>query len=99
MIAILEPTEKRSAQRIPTDVRASVTGDGAFVACAIRNVADDGAKVKLLAHPAHLYLEEGTEVYLNVPAFSALCGRVIWIDEDYLGIQFNEPHQVTAHMH
>ncbi len=99
MIKALEPQEKREFQRIPMDVRASVTGEGAFIACSIRNVADDGAKVMLLAKCEHLHIAEGSDICLNVPKYDELCGRVIWVHDEYLGIQFDEHHTMNALLH
>lgn len=98
MILALEPTEKREFQRIPMDVKSSITGDGVFIASIICNIADHGAKIKLLAEPDYLHITDDTEISLNIPKFGELSGRVTWINDDYLGIQFDDSHQVTTHL-
>ena len=99
MAHALKLAEKRYFQRIPADIKASLTGDGAFVACAISNVTDVGAKVRLLVEPGYLQIAKGSEICLNIPNFDQLCGSVIWIEDGYLGILFHESHPVTAYMH
>ncbi|MBT3557270.1 MAG: PilZ domain-containing protein [Rhodospirillales bacterium] len=98
MAHALKPIEKRYFQRIPADIKGSVTGDGAFVACSIDNLTDCGAKVRLLVEPGYLQITEGSEIHLNIPNFDQLCGQVVWIDESDLGILFNESHPVTAYL-
>jgi|SaaInl4_135m_RNA_FD_contig_21_3619682_length_838_multi_3_in_0_out_0_1 hypothetical protein len=99
MTSVFSSTEKRDFQRIPVDARASITGDGTFIACTISNVADDGAKVRLLVEPDNLRIAKGAEVSLNIPKYEDFSGRVIWIEDGYMGIQFDESQHVAPSLH
>jgi len=94
-LAILPPTEGRSAVRRIVNLAAHLRDPGAtLVDAEVRDLSTDGFMAE-----AGLALEPGAIVWLKLPGLEPQSSRVAWAEDGKIGCQFSTPlHPLTLEM-
>jgi hypothetical protein len=81
--------EKRQSERYPLmlDAEAALGGDALEIT--IFDVSAGGAKVRFKEDPLK-------HIVLKVPPFGEFEGEIVWKDDEYVGIKFNEDQKKMA---
>lgn len=87
--------ERREFERLPILLEATVTVDSDVINCVILDVSAGGAKVQLKGTDVHLKDDQFKLIVLNVPGFGDFDGQIIWTDDEYIGINFNDNHKMS----
>jgi|SaaInl7_100m_RNA_FD_contig_21_2786373_length_910_multi_4_in_0_out_0_2 hypothetical protein len=96
MTVVSEYAEQREFDRLHLMIDATAVINGEEQACNLLNICAGGAKVQLTAMPADASFNKGDEVSLHVPKFDEFDGVIVWTDEEYFGIRFDENHKTIA---
>ena len=89
-------TEQRQHDRFPIMMSAGVSfGDGEFEAV-LFDISAGGAKVQIKGPSG--YLDSGTmkAAILNIPGFGEFSGEVVWTDDEFIGIKFDESQKAMV---
>ena len=89
-------TDRRQFDRHPLMLEAQVTiGAGSF-AVLIFHISAGGAKVQSLdaGKVTEIVLPKST--VLDIPDYGGYEGDIIWIDHEYIGIEFHENHKTMV---
>ena len=81
--------EKRQFERYPLMLEAEVALGGEAIAITIFDISAGGAKVRFKEDPLK-------RIVLKVPPFGEFEGEVVWKDDEYVGVKFNEDQQKMA---
>ena len=89
-------TERRQHERYPVMLEAAVTTSSESFAAVIFNISACGAKMHLKdAWNAAENAMPKTAV-LEIPEYGGFEGDIVWIDDDFIGINFHENHKTTV---
>lgn len=79
--------ETRSDSRRPVDINASLRTMGANgIGCLVSNISIAGFMATSYAP-----MERASPIWLSVPGFPAMAARVVWVEENRVGCQFETP--------
>lgn len=79
--------DARSDMRRPLDLNASLRTAGTNgIGCLVSNISIAGFMASSYAP-----VERNSPIWLSIPGFPALPARVIWVEEDRIGCQFETP--------
>ena len=94
-LAILPPTEGRSAERRIVNLAARLRDPGAtLVDAEVRDLSTDGFMAE-----TGLSLDTGAIVWLKLPGLEPQNSRVVWTEDGKIGCQFATPlHPLTLEM-
>jgi len=73
----------------------TVTFSGGAYDTALIDVSAGGAKFCFKMPPPKMP-DRGTPISIEIQPFGEFDGEVMWIDDDYAGIKFDENHKATA---
>ena len=90
-----EFTDRREFERYPLMLEASVTFSGEYYDVVLIDISAGGAKFQFKIVPPALP-DTDTEVSIEVPPHGGFYGNIVWTDEDYAGIEFDENHKAAA---
>ena len=82
--------ERREFDRFPLMMTAAVAQNGGNLGAVIFDISEGGAKVQMTESPFDAATDIAGPVTLLVPKFGKFEGEVIWIDDEYFGMKFNE---------
>ncbi len=89
-------TDRRQFDRHPLMLEAAVTIGGESFAAVIFDISADGAKVQLKDAGNAAENAMPKTAVLEIPVFGGFEGDIIWIDDDFIGIDFHEDHKTTV---
>lgn len=94
-LAILPPTEGRSAERRIVNLAARLRDPGAtLVDAEVKDLSTDGFMAE-----TNLSLDTGAIVWLKLPGLEPQNSRVVWTEDGKIGCQFATPlHPLTLEM-
>lgn len=79
--------DARSDVRRPLDLNASLRTAGTNgIGCLVSNISIAGFMATSYAP-----VERGSPIWLAIPGFSAVPARVIWVEDNRIGCQFETP--------
>ena len=81
--------EKRQFERYPPMLDAEVALGGEALAITIFDISAGGAKVRFKEDPLK-------HIVIKVPPFGEFEGEIMWKDDEYVGVKFNEDQQKMA---
>jgi hypothetical protein len=81
--------EKRQFERYPLMLDATVALGGDALEMTIFDVSAGGAKIRFKKDPLK-------SIVLKIPPFGEFEGEVVWKDEEYVGVKFNENQEKMA---
>ena len=81
--------EKRQFERYPLMLDAEVALGGEALAITIFDVSAGGAKIRFKEDPLK-------HIVIKVPPFGEFEGEIMWKDDEYVGVKFNEDQQKMA---
>lgn len=88
-------SDRRRAERFPLMLDAvAVLPNGRYEAT-LMDISAGGAKFKLEDAPLEP-IEHGLTMSIEIPPFGGFYGFIVWIDESFAGMEFDENHKVTA---
>ncbi len=89
-------TERRQHERYPLMLEAAVTIGSETFAAVIFDISAGGAKVQLKEAGNAAENAMPKTVVLDIPEYGDYEGDIIWIDDDYIGINFHENHKTMV---
>ena len=90
--------ERRRHERYPLMMEAGVLIGGEALGAEIINLSAGGAKLRLRKIEEHLSCDPADSIILHIPNFGGFEGKVIWKDDDYVGLMFNEDHKTLVNL-
>ncbi len=81
--------EKRQSERYPLMLDAEVGLGGEALDITIFDISAGGAKIRFKEDPLK-------RIVLKVPPFGEFEGEVVWQDDEYVGMKFNEDQEKMA---
>ncbi len=89
-------TERRQHERYPLMLEAAVTIGGESFAAVIFYISAGGAKVQLkdAGNAAENAMRKTT--VLEIPEYEGFGGDIVWIDDDFIGINFHDNHKTMV---
>ena len=89
-------TDRRQFDRHPLMLEAHVTIGGEGFAVLIFDISAGGAKVQALdaGKVAEIALPE--TAVLAIPEYGGYEGDIVWIDDEFIGIDFHENHKTMV---
>ena len=81
--------EKRQFERYPLMLDAVVAVGGDALDITIFDVSAGGAKIRFKEDPLK-------HIVIKVPPFGEFEGEIMWKDDEYVGVKFNEDQQKMA---
>jgi len=87
--------DRREYERFPLMLEASVVFSDEHYDVVLIDISAGGAKFQFKMIPPSLPSPE-TEVSIEVPPHGGFYGNLVWSDDDYAGIEFDENHKVAA---
>ncbi len=87
--------DRREAERFPIMMRASVMAGEDTLEATIFDVSASGAKVRLDGTNIPAPENMAPNVVLHIPAYGEFPADVVWRDEEYLGLKFQEDHSAA----
>ncbi len=87
--------ERRESERFPIMMRASVMAGDVNLEATIFDVSAGGAKVRLDGTDIPAPENMAQNVILHIPAYGEVPADVVWRDEEYLGLRFQQDHSVA----
>lgn len=88
-------TDRRKTERFPLMLGAKAALPNGRYDATLMDISAGGAKFKLEEAPLEP-LEPGLSMSIEIPPFGGFFGFIVWIDEDFAGMEFDENHKVTA---
>lgn len=92
-----EFTERREFERFPLMLDCSVSYNGSVHDVSLIDISASGAKFQFKVVPSVLP-GEGVEVVIEVPRHGGFYGELVWTDDDYAGMKFDENHKMAANL-
>ena len=91
-------TENHRFARYLLMLEAEVSIGGEAFGCVIFGLSAGGAKVRLRGAEglSERYLSEPVD--LHIPRFGGFEGEIIWKDDEFVGIKFNENHKTIVNL-
>lgn len=90
--------EQRQFERYPLMLESTVAVGQEVIDCVIFNISAGGAKLRLMGAEVHPENDEIVTIVLQIPGFGDFEGKVIWTDDEYIGIQFRESHKTMVNL-
>lgn len=87
--------DQRRSERVPLMLDISVSLGGADYQAVLLNISGEGAKVQV-RELGSTGVTKGSLAEINVPRFGAFEGSIVWVDDIFFGMEFDENHKVTA---
>ena len=89
-------TERRQFDRHPLMLKAQVTIGAESFAAVIFEISAAGAKVQLkdAGKVAEIVLPK--TAVIEIPEYGGFEGDIVWIDDEFIGIDFHESHKTTV---
>ncbi len=87
--------EQRRTERVPLMLDILVSFGEAEFAATLLNISGDGAKVQV-RELGETGAGPGAEAKIDVPRFGPFEGTIIWVDDIFFGMAFDENHKATA---
>ena len=91
-------TERRQFERFPLLKEAEALVDGTTLGAVIFDITLDGAKIRLTDSELHPENDIAKPISLIIPDAGILEGRVIWTDDEYVGIRFDENQKTMLNL-
>lgn len=89
--------ERRESERFPLMLDCSVTFTGDSYDVVLIDISAGGAKFQFKFVPP-TPPAEGAETVLEVPRHGGFYGEIVWTDDDYAGMAFDENHKMAANL-
>ena len=90
--------EKRQFERYPLMLESTVLVGQAVLDCVIFNISAGGAKIRLKGSEIRPKNDQIESIVLHIPGFGEFEGRIVWTDDEYVGIQFRESHKTMVNL-
>ncbi len=90
--------ERRRHERYPLMMEAGALIGGEALGAVIIDLSAGGAKLRLRETEDHRSYDPADAIVLHIPKFGGFEGRVVWKDDDYVGIMFNEDHKTLVNL-
>ncbi len=90
--------EKRQFERYPLMLESTVSVGQAVLDCVIFNISAGGAKIRLKGSEIRPKNDQIESIVLHIPGFGEFEGRIVWTDDEYVGIQFRESHKTMVNL-
>ncbi len=90
-------TERRQHERLPLMMPAETLFEGATLDTVILDISLGGAKIRLTdaeLHPTDI----AKAIVLDIPKAGTMEGEVIWIDDEYVGIKFDDGQKTMLNL-
>lgn len=87
--------DQRRTERVPLMLEISVSIGALVNKALLLNISGEGAKVQVPSL-SDADCGPGSEAEIIVPRFGSLSGSIVWIDDIFFGMEFDENHKVTA---
>ena len=91
-------TERRRHERYPLMLEAGVLMGGDALGASIIDLSAGGAKLRLRGADVLQYYDLSASIVLHIPNFGGFEGKVVWKDDDYVGVMFNENHKTLVNL-
>ena len=89
-------TERRQHERYPLMLEAAVTIGSERFAAVIFNISAGSAKVRLKDAGNAAENAMPKTAVLEIPVFGDFESDIVWIDDDFIGINFHENHKTMV---
>ena len=89
-------TDRRQFERHPLMLEASVTIGAESFTVLIFDISAGGAKVQLIAPGEGAEIALPKTAVLDIPDYGDYQGDIVWIDGDFIGIDFHESHKTMV---
>ena len=89
-------TDRRQFERYPLMLEAQVTIGAESFAAVIFDISAGGAKVQLKGAGKGAEIALPKTAVLAIPNFGGYGGDIIWIDDEFIGIDFHENHKTMV---
>ena len=96
MVDVRSIEDQRRTERLSTTANVRVRIYAQEIAGTLFNISAAGAKVGL--SETVLDAIETAPVTLRIPGFGEFDGKIIWNDEEVIGMEFLENHKALAHI-
>ena len=91
-------TERRRHERYPLMMEPGVLIGGEVLGAVIIALSAGGAKLRLRQTEDHRSYDPGASIVLHIPNFGGFDGKIVWKDDDYVGLLFNEDHKTLVNL-
>ena len=89
-------TDRRQFDRHPLMLEAQVTIGAESFAALIFDISAGGAKVQLIGAGKVAEIVLPKTAVLDIPDYGGYEGDIIWIDDEFIGIEFHESHKTMV---
>ena len=89
-------TDRRQVDRHPLMLEAQVTIGAESFAAVIFEISTGGAKVQLKNAGNAAENAMPKTAVLDIPDYGGYEGDIVWIDDDFIGIDFHESHKTMV---
>ena len=90
--------ERRRYERYPLMLEAGALIGGEALGAVIIDLSAGGAKLRLRGTEDHRSHDAADSIVLHIPKFGGFEGRIVWRDDDYVGIRFHEDHKTIVNL-
>ena len=90
--------EKRQFERYPLMLESKVSVGQTVLDCVIFDISAGGAKIRLKGSEIRPKNDQIESIVLHIPGFGEFEGRIVWTDDEYVGIQFRESHKTMVNL-
>lgn len=90
--------ERRRHERYPLMIEAGVLIGGEALGAAVIDLSAGGAKLRLRGAEVLQTDDLADSIILHIPRFGGFEGRIVWKDDDYVGLMFNEDHKTLVNL-
>jgi len=87
--------EQRRSERTSMKLQVTVSLGGTEYDAVLLNISGEGAKVQV-STLGESGAGPGAETRIDIPRFGPFEGTIIWTDDIFLGMEFDENHKATA---
>ena len=98
MTKLVSVTERRRHERYPLMMEAGALIGGEALGAVIIDLSAGGAKLRLRGAEDRRSHDAADSIVLHIPKFGGVEGRVVWRDDDYVGILFDENHKALVNL-
>ncbi len=98
MVVTEKFSERREQQRMPLMVPVEILFGDATLDAVIFDISLDGAKVRMTDAGLHPENDITKPIALNVSEAGRVDGEVIWIDDEYVGIEFDDGQKTMLNL-
>ena len=88
--------ENRQFERYPLMLESTVSVGQEVIDCVIFDISAGVAKVRLKGTEFRPKKDQIETIVLHIPGFGGFEGKIIWTDNEYVGINFREPHKTKV---